>query len=68
MFEFLHGSLHAESVPLEAIAGKFDTPCCVYFCAVLAATRAAEAMLDGTRTHLVRERLAALFALEHVLR
>lgn len=35
MFEFRSGSLHAESVPLEAIARKFGTPCYVYSRAAL---------------------------------
>jgi len=138
MFEFRHGSLHAESVPLEAIAREFGTPCYVYSRAALAAAlslyeawhdivpvrnnggpeavydvvgpvcesadflgkerklaaregdllavmsagayamcmssnynsrpRAAEVMVDRARTHLIRERPEALFALEHVLR
>lgn len=29
-FPFLHGELHAESVPLGRIASSFDTPCYVY--------------------------------------
>ncbi|MBI5909678.1 MAG: hypothetical protein HY848_06980 [Betaproteobacteria bacterium] len=37
MFEFRNGSLHAESVPLEAIAREFGTPCYVYSRAALAA-------------------------------
>lgn len=37
MFEFRHGSLHAESVPLETIAREFGTPCYVYSRAALAA-------------------------------
>ena len=37
MFEFRDGSLHAESVPLEAIAREFGTPCYVYSRAALAA-------------------------------
>ena len=37
MFEFRNGSLHAESVPLEAIAREFGTPCYVYSRATLAA-------------------------------
>ena len=40
MFEFRHGSLHAESVPLEAIAREFGTPCYVYSRAALAAALA----------------------------
>ena len=36
MFEFRNGSLHAESVPLEAIARDFGTPCYVYSRAALA--------------------------------
>jgi diaminopimelate decarboxylase len=36
MFEYRHGSLHAESVPLEAIAREFGTPCYVYSRAALA--------------------------------
>jgi diaminopimelate decarboxylase len=36
MFEFRNGSLHAESVPLEAIAREFGTPCYVYSRAALA--------------------------------
>ena len=36
MFEYLDGSLHAESVPLEAIASEFGTPCYVYSGAALA--------------------------------
>jgi diaminopimelate decarboxylase len=35
MFEFRNGSLHAESVPLEAIAREFGTPCYVYSRAAL---------------------------------
>jgi len=63
MFEFRHGALHAESDPLEAIAREFGTPCYVY-------SRAAEVMLDGSRTQLVRasEPVEALFASEYVLR
>ena len=38
MFEVRKGALHAESVPLEAIAREFGTPCYVYSCAVLAAS------------------------------
>ena len=38
MFEFRNGTLHAESVPLEAIAREFGTPCYVYSRAALAAT------------------------------
>jgi diaminopimelate decarboxylase len=30
MFEFRNGSLNAESVPLEAIARKYGTPCYVH--------------------------------------
>src|SRR5471030_485478 len=37
MFEFRNGSLHAESVPLQAIAREFGTPCYVYSRAALAA-------------------------------
>lgn len=37
MFEFRNGSLHAESVPLEAIAREFGTPCYVYSRTALAA-------------------------------
>jgi diaminopimelate decarboxylase len=37
MFEFRNGTLHAESVPLEAIAREFGTPCYVYSRAALAA-------------------------------
>jgi len=37
MFEFRHGTLHAESVPLEAIAREFGTPCYVYSRAALTA-------------------------------
>lgn len=37
MFEFRHGSLRAESVPLEAIAREFGTPCYAYSRAALAA-------------------------------
>jgi diaminopimelate decarboxylase len=37
MFEFRNGSLYAESVPLEAIAREFGTPCYVYSRAALAA-------------------------------
>jgi len=37
MFEYREGSLHAESVPLEAIAREFGTPCYVYSRAALAA-------------------------------
>jgi len=37
MFEFRNGSLHVESVPLEAIAREFGTPCYVYSRAALAA-------------------------------
>ena len=37
MFEFRDGSLNAESVPLEAIAREFGTPCFVYSRAALAA-------------------------------
>jgi diaminopimelate decarboxylase len=37
MFEFRNGSLHAESVPLDAIARDFGTPCYVYSRATLAA-------------------------------
>ncbi len=40
MFEFRHGSLHAESVPLEAIARQFGTPCYVYSRAALIAALA----------------------------
>ena len=36
MFEFRNGSLHAESVPLEAVAREFGTPCYVYSRAALA--------------------------------
>lgn len=36
MFEFRDGALHAESVPLEAIARAFGTPCYVYSRADLA--------------------------------
>src|SRR5450631_2469580 len=35
-FEFRNGSLHAESVPLEAIAREYGTPCYVYSRAALA--------------------------------
>jgi diaminopimelate decarboxylase len=35
MFEFRNGSLHAESVPLDAIAHEFGTPCYVYSRAAL---------------------------------
>src|SRR3990172_11147718 len=37
MFEFRNGSLHAESVPLEAVAREFGTPCYVYSRAALVA-------------------------------
>src|SRR5471030_2490771 len=37
MFEFRNGSLHAEAVPLEAIAREFGTPCYVYSRAALVA-------------------------------
>ena len=37
MFEFRDGALHAESVPLEAIAREFGTPCYVYSRAALTA-------------------------------
>jgi diaminopimelate decarboxylase len=37
MFEFRDGSLHAESVPLEAISREFGTPCYVYSRAAFAA-------------------------------
>jgi diaminopimelate decarboxylase len=37
MFEFRDDSLHAESVPLDAIARDFGTPCYVYSRAALAA-------------------------------
>jgi diaminopimelate decarboxylase len=37
MFEFRNGSLRAESVPLDAIAQEFGTPCYVYSRAALAA-------------------------------
>ncbi len=37
MFEFRDGSLHVESVPLEAIAREFGTPCYVYSRAALTA-------------------------------
>lgn len=37
MFEVRNGALHAESVPLEAIAREFGTPCYVYSRATLAA-------------------------------
>src|SRR5512141_2717877 len=40
MFEFRNGSLHAESVPLEAIARQFATPCYVYSRAALTAALA----------------------------
>ena len=40
MFEFRNGSLHAESVPLEAVAREFGTPCYVYSRAALAAAMA----------------------------
>ena len=40
MFEFRNGSLHAESVPLEAVAREFGTPCFVYSRAALAAALA----------------------------
>ena len=40
MFEFRHGSLHAESVPLDAIAREFGTPCYVYSRAALSAALA----------------------------
>jgi diaminopimelate decarboxylase len=36
-FEFRNGSLHAESVPLEAIAREYGTPCYVYSRAALTA-------------------------------
>jgi diaminopimelate decarboxylase len=65
MFRFRNGSLHAESVPLEAMAREYGTPCYVY-------SRAARGrvMADGTKMHLIRERERpeALFALEHLLR
>ena len=35
MFEFRRGSLHAESVPLEAVAREFGSPCWVYSRAAL---------------------------------
>jgi diaminopimelate decarboxylase len=48
MFEFREGSLHAESVPLEAIAREFGTPCYVYSRAALAsALTAFQAACDG---------------------
>ena len=37
MFKFRNGSLHAESVSLEAIASKYGTPCFVYSRAALCA-------------------------------
>jgi diaminopimelate decarboxylase len=40
MFELRNGSLHAESVPPEAIARDFGTPCCVYSRAALSAALA----------------------------
>jgi diaminopimelate decarboxylase len=33
MFEFRNGSLHAESVPLEAIAREYGTTC--YVCSMM---------------------------------
>jgi diaminopimelate decarboxylase len=40
MFEYRNDSLHAESVPLSAIAREFGTPCYVYSRAALAAALA----------------------------
>ena len=48
MFEFRDGSLNAESVPLEAIAREFGTPCFVYSRAALtAALGRFQAACDG---------------------
>lgn len=47
MFAFRHGSLHAESVPLEAIAREFGTPCYVY----------SRAMVDAAMNDLIRPAL-----------
>ncbi len=53
MFGFRHGSLHAESVPLEAIAREFGTPCYVYSRAALAAARNF-AVADAAMNDLIR--------------
>ena len=53
MFEFRNGSLHAESVSLEAIARKFGTPCYVYSRAALTAALAQFQSACGGRDALV---------------
>ncbi len=53
MFEFRNGSLHAESVPLEAIAREFGTPCYVYSRAALAAALTRFQAACGRRDVLV---------------
>jgi diaminopimelate decarboxylase len=53
MFEFRNGSLHAESVPLEAIARDFGTPCYVYSRASLSGALAQFQAACGTHDALV---------------
>jgi hypothetical protein len=71
MFEFRNGSLHAESVPLEAVARVIASggdPGKAIFSG--AGKSAAGVMVNVAKTHLIRERgrPEALFALEHLLR
>ena len=52
-FAYVHGELHAEDVPLSAIAERFGTPCYVYSRALLTdAYRSFDAAFDGV-PHLV---------------
>jgi diaminopimelate decarboxylase len=53
MFEFRNGSLHAESVSLEAIASEYGTPCYVYSRAALCAALARFQAACGTHDALV---------------
>lgn len=53
MFEYRGGALHAESVPLEAIAREFGTPCYVYSRAALDAALARFQSACGARDVLV---------------
>ena len=52
-FDYVDGELHAEDVPLAAVAGEFGTPCYVYSQALLtSAYRTYDAAFDGI-PHLV---------------
>ena len=77
MFEFRNGSLHAGKQRGFAV-GEGDLPAVMSAgaCAMCMSPnytsrpRAAEVMVDGTKTHRIRqrERPEALFASEHLLR